>query len=215
MERKETWITFLVVLVCMIVVGFLLYATAPQKSKTDTILINVSAGDGPVLGNSDAPVTIIEFSDYQCPFCKSFYEQTLPKIITEYIDTGKAKLVFRDFPSSLHPFAELASEGARCVREQGGDKAYYQMHNALFQSQSQLSAATIEQDAQSIGYNIDSCLKNRTYATPVENSLEAGVGVNVKGTPTFFINGVMIEGSQSYATFKAAIDDALAHTTRS
>src|SRR3989338_7030937 len=94
----------------------------------------VTVDDDAVLGNKDAPVTIIEFSDYQCPFCRKFWTETLPSIQKKYIDTGKVKFVYRDLPlTSIHPSAQPAAEAANCVREKGGDEAYFKMHDKIFQ----------------------------------------------------------------------------------
>ena len=98
---------------------------------------NISDDDDPIIGNPDAPITIIEFSDFQCPFCARFHVQTLPALMDEYIDQGKVKLVFRDFPiQSIHPNALPASVAAECANEQGQFKP---MHDALFDNQSQWS----------------------------------------------------------------------------
>src|SRR3989344_7320374 len=97
-----------------------------QQLAAPTAKVEVSADDDPVLGDKNAPVTIIEFSDYQCPFCRKFWTEILPSIKSEYIDTGKVKFVYRDFPlTSIHPSAEPAAEATNCVREQGGDEAYF------------------------------------------------------------------------------------------
>src|SRR3989344_6683922 len=102
------------------------------NSGTSSGFVSASEDDDAVLGNEDAPVTIIEFSDYQCPFCRKFWTETLGQIKSEYIDTGKVKLVFRDFPlSSLHPQAQASAEAAECVKEKGGDEAYFKMHDKM------------------------------------------------------------------------------------
>lgn len=100
------------------------------KSKDPRV--NVSADDDAVLGNPNAPVTVIEFSDYECPFCKRFYDQTLGQIKKEYIDTGKVKFIYRDYPLSFHPGAEPAAQAANCAGEQG---KYWEMHDKIFQAQ--------------------------------------------------------------------------------
>lgn len=92
----------------------------------------VSMDDDPVLGNANAPITIIEFSDYECPFCKRFYDQTFGQIKKDYIDTGKVKFIYRDYPLSFHPGAEPAAQAANCAGEQG---KYWEMHDKIFQAQ--------------------------------------------------------------------------------
>lgn len=100
--------------------------------KSSDTRVSVSADDDPVLGNANAPVTMIEFSDYECPFCKRFYDQTLGQIKKEYVDTGKVKLIYRDYPLSFHPGAEPAAQAANCAGDQG---KYWQMHDKIFQAQ--------------------------------------------------------------------------------
>lgn len=98
-------------------------------------LVTVSLDDDPVMGNSNAPVTMVEFSDYECPFCKRYFEQTYPQLKKDYIDTGKVKLVYRDLPLSFHePAASVEANAANCVREQKGDEAYFKMHDLLFKN---------------------------------------------------------------------------------
>lgn len=97
---------------------------------------SVDVGDAPFLGDANAPVVMIEFSDYECPFCGRFFSQTLPQVKSEYVDTGKVKFVYKDFPlTSIHFNAQAAAEAARCVRDQLGDDGYWNMHDAVFESQ--------------------------------------------------------------------------------
>ncbi|MAG07785.1 hypothetical protein CMI46_03140 [Candidatus Pacearchaeota archaeon] len=176
--------------------------TATEKTE-------VTADDDAVKGDLNAPVTIIEFSDYECPFCNKFYLETYPQIVQNYIDTGKAKIIFRDFPLSFHQNAQKASEAAECVRNQGGDEAYWKMHDLLFENQADLSLEKIKSLSLSLGYNIDSCLDSGEMEAEVLADLEAGSLAGVSGTPAFFINGIKIEGAQPYANFEAAIEAAL------
>jgi len=94
--------------------------------------INVELGDSYFKGNADAPITIVEFSDYECPFCERFWSQTFPSIVSNYIDTGKVKFHYRDFPLGFHQNAQKAAEAARCAGEQGGNDAYFAMHDKIF-----------------------------------------------------------------------------------
>lgn len=182
-----------------------------------------SADDDAVLGDPNAPVTIVEFSDYQCPFCRKFWTDTLPQLKEEYIDTGRAKLVYRDYPvEQLHPAAQFSAEAAECAREKGGDAAYYKMHDKIFEEQNildggqkdspvtrtvQYSESDVKAWAKEIGYDIDSCLDSGKYEAEVIKDLNDGGQI---GTPTFFINGIKLEGAQPYAAFKQVIDNALA-----
>src|SRR3989344_815406 len=122
--------------------------------------VDVSLDDDPMLGQKDAPVTIVEFSDYQCPFCGRFYSQTLPQIKSKYIDTGKVRLVFRDFPLSFHPEALPAAVAANCAGTQG---KYYEYHNKVFENQAVLSTANYKKWAQELGLDTakwETCTKD-------------------------------------------------------
>lgn len=185
----------------------------------------VSVDDDAILGAVDAPVTIIEFSDYQCPFCRKFWVETYPQLKKEYVDTGKAKIVFRDFPlTSIHPAAQIASEAAECVRAQGGDAAYWQMHDKMFLEQNIMDGGSetspvqgtvsfteveLKAWAKELGFTIDSCLDSKQFASEVQKDLSDGQSYGVRGTPAFFVNGKLLSGAQPFSAFKAAIDAEL------
>jgi len=103
--------------------------------------VEVSVDDDPALGNKKAPVTVIEFSDFECPFCRSFWRDTLSLIKSTYIDTGKVRFVYRDFPLSFHPGAQVAAEAAECAEDQG---KYWEMHDKIFQEQDKQGQGTIQ-----------------------------------------------------------------------
>ena len=179
--------------------------------------VNVSADDDAVLGNPDAPVTIIEFSDFQCPFCRKFYKETLPQIKKDYILTGKAKLVYRDFPLvQIHPGATPAAEGAECAKEQG---KFWEMHDAIFDEQEkqgsgtvQFTADDVKKWAAKIGLNtskFNQCLNSGKYKQEIEKDIADGSAAGVTGTPAVFVNGRLIVGAQPFAAFKAVIDEEL------
>jgi protein-disulfide isomerase len=183
---------------------------APTPSVQPPAVVDVSEDDDPFLGDANAPVTIIEFSDYQCPFCGRFWSQTLPSIKSQYIDTGKVKLVFRDFPlDSIHPFATPAAIAAECVREQGGDEAYFEYHDILFTNQAALSQAGLISWAKQEGYNIESCLNSGKFRSEVQNDFRDGGAAGVSGTPAFFVNGKLISGAQPFSVFQQAIEAEL------
>lgn len=177
---------------------------------------SVSADDDAYLGKENAPVTIIEFSDFQCPFCRKFWRETLPKIKQEYIDTGKAKFVYRDFPLSFHPGAQPAAEGTECAREQG---KFWELHDKIFEEQEKQGQGTIQFFAEDvkkwatkIGLNtskFDQCLDSGKYKQEVEKDIADGSAAGVNGTPATFINGRLVSGAQPFATFKVIIDEEL------
>lgn len=170
----------------------------------------------PTKGQANAPITIIEFSDYQCPFCERFYSGAMPQIISEYIETGKAKLVYMNFPlTSIHPEAEPAARAALCFRKVKGnsDDAYFQFHDKLFENQGTLSDANYKQWARDLGANgsqFDSCLNSNEFADVVQAETDYGASIGVTGTPGFFINGVPLSGAQPFSAFKQIIDAQLA-----
>jgi protein-disulfide isomerase len=188
-------------------------------SKQPTIPVKISTDDDPIIGNTDAPITIIEFSDFQCPFCARFHVQTLPLILEEYIQEGKVKLVFRDFPiQSIHPNALPASVAANCANEQGQFK---EMHDSLFENQNKwnnqdtVNALTLfSQYAAEMKLDqdiFDACLTSEKYIEEIRNDLNDGRDYGVSGTPGFFIGNdqigyVELKGAQPFESFKKIID---------
>ena len=179
--------------------------------------VAASADDDAVLGDPNAPVTLIEFSDFQCPFCRKFYKETLPQIKKEYILTGKAKLVYRDFPLvQIHPGATPAAEGAECAKDQG---KFWEMHDAIFDEQEKLGSGTIQftsDDVKKWAANIgldtskfNQCLDSGKYKQEVEKDLADGSASGVNGTPATFINGRLVSGAQPFSAFKLIIDEEL------
>lgn len=168
------------------------------------------------LGDKNAKVTIVEFTDYQCPFCGRYYTQTHKSILDEYVKTGKARLMVFDYPLGFHPNAKPAAEFARCAGEQG---KYEAIHDALFANQdawSNLSGealtAKFEEYMKAAGGNAAtalSCLKEAKFSKVVDESFALGGKVGVNGTPSFLINKEMVVGAQPLAAFKAAIDKNL------
>ena len=183
----------------------------PSQPSAPSPTVQVSADDDVVKGDKNAPVEIIEFSDFQCPFCARFYSDTLPQIQKEYIDTGKVKFVYRDFPlSSIHPQATPAAEAAECAKEQG---KFWEYHDKLFQNQASLSTASYKQWAADLKLNtqqFNDCVDNRKYKSEVEKDYQDGQSAGVSGTPAFFVNGIKISGAQPFTAFKTIIDQELA-----
>lgn len=174
--------------------------------------VEVSVDDDAFIGKENAPVTVIEFSDYECPFCGRFYDQTLPQIKSEYIDKGKVKLVYRDFPLSFHPNAQKAAEAAECAGEQGGDEVYYKMHDKLFVQGVAGGVASFKQYAQEIGIDtgkFNSCLDSGKMASEVQKDFNDGQSYGVQGTPAFFVNGKLISGAQPFSAFQQVIEGEL------
>ena len=171
-----------------------------------------STDDDAVLGDENAPITMIQFCDYQGPFCEKVYRDVLPLIKENYIEKGLVKLVYRDFPLPFHENAKSAAMAAECVRAQGGDESYFSYHNLLFENQNNLSTESLKNMAADLVLSqddFDNCLDNETYAGEVEKDMADGQTVGVKGTPYFFINDKMISGAQPYASFETVIEAEL------
>jgi len=181
----------------------------PTQQQQPTV-VAVSADDDAVKGDADAPITIIEFSDFQCPFCSRFYTDTLGQIEKDYIDTGKAKLVFRDFPLSFHPEAQPAALAAECGKEQG---KFWEFHDAIFENQGSIGADLYQKIAKDNGLDMakfNDCISTEKYKSEIQKDFTDGSAAGVSGTPTFFINGVKLVGAQPYQNIKAIIDQELA-----
>lgn len=179
-------------------------------SEPSNVKVNIEGA--PVKGDKNAPVTIVEYTDYECPFCGRAYQQTYPLIKSEYIERGKVKYVVKDFPLSFHPNAQKAAEAAHCVREQKGDEGYFSMHDKIFENQQSLSVDNYKNWARELGVNgaqFDSCLDSGKMAGTVRKGFSEGQSDGVQGTPAFFINGKLISGAQPYPAFQQAIDAEL------
>lgn len=162
-----------------------------------------------ILGDPNAPVTWIEFGDYECPFCKQLFE-TEKRIKEEYVATGKMKMVYRDFPLDFHPNAVPAAEAAECAGDQG---SYWAYHDILFERQSQLGTLNYVAVAGELGLDTEifaSCVENRTHKDEVEKDMRDGVAAGVQGTPGVFINGEMVAGAYPYEHFVEIIERKLA-----
>jgi protein-disulfide isomerase len=165
--------------------------------------VAVSAADGQVWGNPTAPITIVEFSDFQCPFCGQA-EATVRKVLERY--QGKVRLVYRDYPLPFHAMAEKASEAALCAADQG---KYWEMHERLFADQAALAVVQLESHARQLGLDVtrfDQCLSSGEKSALIDRSKKAGEAVGVNGTPAFFINGRPLFGAVPFEKFKDLIE---------
>ena len=200
-------------------------AEKQEQQQQQAEVVSISADDDPVIGDPDAPITIIEFSDFQCPFCERFSTQTLPTLQEEYIDKGLVKLVYRDFPiQSIHPNAVVTALAAECAHEQGGFKG---MHDKLFEKQGEWKSVTAQDIvgvltgyASDIGIDSDefeTCLVMGRHVDDIRGDLEDGRAYGVSGTPGFFVGNdqigyVSIQGAQPFESFKRVIDAQLGMT---
>lgn len=190
--------------------------TAPSVAK-------VSTKDAPMLGDKNAPLTIVEFSDYECPFCKRHFDQTYAQIKKDYIDTGKAKLFFRNYPLPFHdPLATTEAIAALCARDQGGDTAYFKMHDEIFKQTTSngngLTKDKLWAMAGVVGVNADTlktCVESEKHKDVITKDLADGGTAGVSGTPSFVVakssssdtvEGSLLVGAQPYTAFQSALD---------
>lgn len=160
-------------------------------------------------GDKNAPVTIIEFSDFECPFCARFYSNTLPQIEDQYIKTGKVKFAYKHFPLSFHAQAQKAGEASECAGDQG---KFWEMHDVLFEKGVAGGVASFKQYAADLNLDagdFDACLDTGKYADKVLKGLQEGSAVGVRGTPGFLIDGQLVSGAQPFSVFQQVIDAAL------
>lgn len=187
--------------------------TAPEaKSElTDDEWESVLVDPAYAMGDENAPVTLVEFTDYQCPFCKRYYDQTYAQLVSDYVDSGQVRYLVRDLPLSFHPNAEPAAVAARCAGQQG---KYIEMHDLLFQNQDEWSTLSDATDTfvgygNQIGVNISSCMNDESVVSAVREDATLASTVGATGTPTFIINGKILVGAQPTSSFVSLIEGEL------
>tara|TARA_Y100000296_G_scaffold74291_1_gene92646 strand:- start:3696 stop:4406 length:711 start_codon:yes stop_codon:yes gene_type:complete len=227
-KKSDLWKYSTFILIAVVLIGgVFLFTGGNENSNTDTVQptqpsgkVSASIDDDAVLGDSDAPVTIIEFSDYECPYCKRHHDETFPLIKSQYIDTGKAKYVFRDFTPTLvnpnyHPNAVNAAMATECVGEEG-DEAYWKMLDKVFSNQGSNSLDNLKSLASGLGYDINTCLDSKKYESEVQKDFVDGQSAGIQGTPGFVImktgddEGTLVSGAYPFSTFQQIIESELA-----
>ncbi len=172
------------------------------------VRLDVPISGAPIRGAANAPVTLVEFSDFHCPFCKQVLP-TLTQLLARY--PGKVRLVFRDFPiDSLHPQARRAAEAARCAQDQG---KFWEYHDLLFANAPQASPEELGRFAQQVGLDLakfEPCLSGGLHRAAVQRDIEDGTRLGVDGTPAFFINGRPLSGAQPLEAFVQVIEEEVA-----
>jgi len=180
--------------------------------------IAISQSDTRMLGDSGATVGIVEFTDYQCPFCQRFHSKTFPKLKETYIDSGKIKFISRDFPLGNHAEANQAAVATRCAEKQG---AFWEMREELFVNQDKLSNNLFKESAKKLHLNMESfsgCLQDPNERMAVDVDQVYGQSIGITGTPSFFVGRLegedlidikRITGAQSFPVFSKTIDSFL------
>jgi protein-disulfide isomerase len=184
--------------------------------------VSVNVDGAPAMGNENAPLAIVEFGDYQCPYCNLHANQTLPQIVVNYVKAGKVRYFFKDFPvEGVHPQAFQAAAAARCAGEQDN---YWAMHDRLLQDQQTLVAKQLSAYALALGLDItkfQQCIDNGTYDFQIRKDVQEGREKHVQGTPEFFVGTLdgqsarikvitVLHGYMAYSAFQQALDPILA-----
>lgn len=183
--------------------------TSSESQPEPVTRYDVPIDDDPILGPEDAPITIIEFSDYECPYCRKWHSEVYGRLFEDYPD--QVRLVYRDFPlDSIHSNAIPAAEAANCAYEQG---SFWEFHDKLFGMELGLSPDAYQQYAQDLSLDMDAfneCVDARRYRDEVQSDYDYASQLGVRSTPTFFINGIALVGAQPYEVFQEVIDKELA-----
>jgi protein-disulfide isomerase len=192
-------------------IGYLLWgkttAVNTNAPVQNNLFQSIQENDA-VWGPADAPITIIEFSDFQCPYCRKWQAEVWPELVKAY--PGQIRFIYRDFPLvDIHPDALPAAEASECAHEQG---KYWEYHDKLFSDELSLGSAAYETYASELGLNVTqfkTCLSTEKFKPEIEADLADGQLIGIEGTPTFIINGTRVVGAQPLESFKEIIDKKL------
>ena len=184
------------------------------SDPSKAVMEKISLKGEPFKGGANAKVTIVEYSDFQCPFCSKGYNTIEKQVLPEYKD--KVKFYYKNFPLAFHKWAEPGAIAVECAKDQKPD-AYWKLYAALFEQQQQITPENVKEKSLSFmdGTGIDKkkweeCFDGKKTADKVKAQMAEGQSVGVSGTPGFIVNGRLVSGAQPFATFKAIIDDELA-----
>ena len=180
--------------------------------------VKLKVDDGYALGSHDAPVTLVEFTDYQCPYCRAFHKKAFVELKKSYIDTGKLRFISRDLPMEMHADAPMAAEAARCAGDQG---KYWEIRESLFSNPASLNRETVLKYAGDLALNVETfrdCLDHEKYKAQIERDASDAASIGIDGTPTFVlgkssgdtVEGIRLVGARPYASFEADIKKVLA-----
>ena len=200
-----------------LVLTLFLVGGALAQPVTNEQILRRLANDGPAKGNPKATVTLIEFADFQCSFCRKFWQTTLPRIETQYISSGKVRFVYRHFALLGKP-SVAAAQASECAHEQG---KFWEYHDKLFASAGSPLAFTegkltgYAQELKLKSKDFNQCLQSAKYLKKVDGETAAAVSLGARGTPAFFLDGQMIVGAQPFEVFEAAIEKELKRTSSS
>jgi protein-disulfide isomerase len=189
------------------------HAVASAAARPLTVAEALNAlGKGPALGVPGAPVTIVEFSDFRCGFCKKFWAETLPQLRDSYVKQGQVRFMYRHF-AILGKVSEQAAMATECAGEQG---KFWEYHDRLFADQGLLTQSKLKQEAQATALKTDEfnrCLADEKYRKKIENEAAVGAFLGVRGTPAFFVNERLLVGAQPLDVFQRVIEEELQKKT--
>jgi len=214
-ERKKKAGMVLAGVGALVVIGLLGSQLINMNSASGTPG-ELTIEDEPMLGNPDANITIVEFGDFQCPYCAQFSQQTYPQIVNNYIETGQVNMVWKDYPLTEigHEWARPAAMANECVYREGGDEAFFNVKEQVFTNQNQLNAGNVRSEIISYAEEenvsseaIRSCMNSQNPGQAVDQDKSDGRSSGVTGTPTVFVNGQ--EVNAEYASIRAAIEQQL------
>jgi len=215
-KNSSTYLIFSAIVIAgLIIGGAIIYSNDSSSSSSQASLIGdeqssesskVTVTDGQIRGNSEASIVIVEFSDFECPYCANFH-QTMNQVISDYPED--IKWIYKHFPLAFHEYARPTAEASECAAEQG---KFWEFADQIFENQSRLGQDLYTEIVQDLGLNPDQfqeCVSSRKYKDKVESDYQEGISAGVKGTPGSFINGVPLGGAVPYNQLKGAIDDLL------
>ncbi|MBI2591124.1 MAG: DsbA family protein [Candidatus Brennerbacteria bacterium] len=223
-QQKDYFLPASILVAGVLIAGSVIYSTGlkntpikPLQADLGIIATTPQIGDDVILGDKNAPITIVEFGDYQCPFCGRFFSETEARLRKEYIETGKAKMVYKDF-AFLGPESDAAAQAAECAKDQG---KYWVYHDALYNEEiadnqenngnltfDRLKEIAVENGLQKSQF--DSCFDSKKYEAEVRGDYDEAQALGVKATPTIFINDQKFEGALPFSVFQEVIDKILA-----
>ena len=207
---------YMIAIPAIITIAVLSYILYPHQNQDDAKITSqtLMQNGSPILGNPNAPITIVEWGDYQCTYCHAFYKNSKDSLINEYVDTGKVNFIFRDFPLNGQD-SVLAAEASYCANDQG---KYWEYHDELYKNWAGektgwVNRNSLDQFAVTVGIDttqFDKCLEDKKYEQKVLDNQKFGERIGINATPSFLIfdskNGTKIIGAQPFSVFKQVLD---------
>ena len=209
MEKNSRWMVLVILVVLILFISAFYYINKTTIPHTRSPIINISIGGSPYIGNSSAKIVIVDFSDFECPYCGKFFRGAFKDINERYVKTGKAVFVYKNFPLEMHTHSRKAAEASLCANEQG---RFWDYHDKLFSNQDALTVNDLKIYARELSLDtnkFNDCLDSGKIGPIIENEIKEGKDYGVSGTPTIFINGIKIVGAQPFDIFKRTIEEEL------